>query len=85
MYTFSYTITDPVGIHARPAGQLAKEAGGFKSKIMICKGEKKAEARRLIAVMGLGVKTGETVCFEIEGADESEAGAQIEAFCKANL
>lgn len=85
MYAFEYTVTDPVGIHARPAGQLAKEAGKYQSKIVLCKGDKKVEARRLMAVMGLAVKTGETLRFEVEGEDEAEAGAQLEAFCKANL
>ena len=85
MYTFEYTITDPIGIHARPAGQLAKEAAKHTSKVWICKGDKKAEARRLISIMSLGVKNGETVRVEVEGADEAEAGAQIAAFFQSNL
>lgn len=62
MYTFEYTIQDPIGIHARPAGQLAKLATGFSSKVQICKGDQKVELRRLMAVMGLGIKHGETIC-----------------------
>lgn len=85
MYTFEYTIADPIGIHARPAGQLAKEAGKYQSAVTLCKNDKRVDARRLMAVMGLAVKTGETIRIEVEGADEAEAGAAIEAFCKANL
>lgn len=47
MYTFEYTIQDPIGIHARPAGQLAKLATGFSSKVQICKGDQKVELHRL--------------------------------------
>lgn len=46
---------------------------------------KKADARRLIAIMGMGIKHGNTVRVEVEGEDEAEAAAQIEAFFKANL
>ena len=85
MKEFKYTITDPEGIHARPAGMLAKEAAKFKSKVFLYFGDKKADARRLIAIMGMGIKHGSTVRVEVEGEDETEAAAQIEAFFKANL
>ncbi len=85
MYTFDYTITDPIGIHARPAGLLAREAAKYTGKIWLVKNGKKAEMRRMIAIMGLGVKAGETVRVEIEGEQEAEMGAQIEAFFKENL
>ena len=54
MKQFAYVITDPVGIHARPAGMLVKEAKQFSSKIMLQKGEKSADATRMMSVMGLG-------------------------------
>ena len=85
MTAFDYTITDEIGIHARPAGLLAKEAAKYESKVMLHFGDKKADARRLIAVMGMGVKHGHTVHVEVEGADEAQAAAQLEAFFKANL
>ena len=40
MKTFDYTVKDELGIHARPAGLLVKEAKNFTSKITIKKGEK---------------------------------------------
>ena len=42
MKTFNYVITDEVGIHARPAGMLVKEAKKYESQIMIKKGDKQA-------------------------------------------
>jgi len=87
MKQFTYTITDPIGIHARPAGLLAKAAKALDSKITITKGDgsKSAEAKKLMAVMGLGVKTGESITFTIEGGDEEASAAAMEQFCKDNM
>lgn len=84
MKEFTYTITDPVGIHARPAGLLAKKAAGFKSTITVIKGEKKADTRRLIAFMGLGIKCGDTITIQAEGEGEQAAAEAVQAFLKEN-
>ena len=85
MKSFDYTITDEIGIHARPAGILAKKAKEYASRITITKGGKTAEAQRLMAVMSLGVKKGETVTVSAEGEDEEKAVADMETFFKENL
>lgn len=84
MKEFTYTITDSVGIHARPAGMLAKKAAGFKSTITVIKGEKKADTRRLMAFMGLGIKCGDTITIQAEGEDEQAAAEAVQAFLKEN-
>lgn len=87
MKSFEYTITDPVGIHARPAGNLSKEAKKYDSVITITRNEtgKSAEAKKLMALMSLGIKQGETVTVTIEGGDEETVAAQMEEFFKNNL
>ena len=85
MKTFEYTITDELGIHARPAGMLVKEASKFASKIMIASPKKEVDAKRIMGVMSMGAKKGDTLRFTIEGADEDAAAEAIEAFLKANL
>ena len=85
MKEFNYVITDEVGIHARPAGMLVKEAKKYESKIVISKDGKSAEATKLMALMGLGVKCGQTVTVEITGADEEAACEGVMAFLKENL
>ena len=85
MMSFSYTINDPMGIHARPAGLLVKAAKAYKSKITVKKGEKEVDATRLIALMGLGVKCGDEVTFSIDGEDEAEACEAMKAFMADNL
>ena len=85
MKTFEYIITDELGIHARPAGALVKEAKKFESRITIQKGDKEVEAIKLMALMGLGVKCGDQIMIKAEGADEDAAIGQMEAFIKNNL
>ena len=85
MKSFEYVITEPVGIHARPAGLLNKEARKYKSTITIYNGAKSANVLRLMAVMQLGVKCGETVKVTVEGEDEETVAPIIEEFFKANF
>ena len=85
MKEMKYTIQDALGIHARPAGMLVKVAGGFKSAVTIDNGMKKADAKRLMAVMSMGVKQGHEVTVTVDGEDEDAAMAALEAFFKENL
>lgn len=85
MKKFEYTIKDELGIHARPAGMLAKEAKNYKSTITITKEGKSAEVTRLLALMSLGVKCGQTVEISVEGEDEDTAFEGVKAFFEANL
>ena len=78
MKEFKYVVTDPEGIHARPAGILVKQAAGYTSSVKITKGDKTADAKRIFGVMGLGVKTGEEVTITVEGDDEDKAFAELE-------
>lgn len=82
MKQVEFTITDPIGIHARPAGQLCKALGALSSTVKIATAAKEADARRMMAVMGLGVKGGDTVKFKVEGANEEEDAAKLEAILK---
>lgn len=85
MKTFTYTIRDEQGIHARPAGILVKEAQKYKSSIEIIAGEKRAAATKLIAIMSMGVKCGHTIRVEISGPDEEETFAGMQKFFEENF
>jgi phosphocarrier protein HPr len=85
MKSFKYVIKEAVGIHARPASQLAKEAATFTSAVQVESEGKKADAKRLLALMALGVKCGQEVTFFIEGDDEDTAAEALEKFCGASL
>ena len=85
MIEFVYTIKDPEGIHARPAGLLSKEGRKYKSAITVEKDGTAVNVLKLMALMKLGVKCGETVTVRVEGEDEAVAGPAMEEFFKANL
>lgn len=85
MKAFEYTIKDELGIHARPAGMLAKAAKALDSEVTVTKGDKTVGAARLMALMGLGVKCGDTVTVSVSGGDEEAAEKAMREFFEANL
>lgn len=85
MIKFDYTINDELGIHARPAGSLAKLAKSLDSKVTVFKGDKFADASKLLAVMGLNVKQGDTVTVTIEGGNEEKSEETLRKFFEENL
>ena len=86
MKQFQYVITDPVGIHARPAGLLVKAAKALDSTVTVEKvGGKSSAATKVMAVMGLGVKGGDTVTVTVEGGNEEASLQAMEQFFRENL
>jgi phosphocarrier protein len=85
MKQFSYVITDELGIHARPAGELVKLAKTFTSSVKIEKDNRSADGKRLLAVMSLGAKQGHKITVTCEGDDEEKASAALEDFLKNTL
>ena len=74
MTSFKYVITDPVGIHARPAGALVKEIKKYDSDVKVLANGK-----------SLGVKQGNEIEVQVSGGAEADNAAALEAFLKANL
>ncbi|MGN0481178.1 MAG: HPr family phosphocarrier protein [Lachnospiraceae bacterium] len=85
MKIFEYVITDEVGIHARPAGALVKEAKKYASEIVVTCNNASADATKLMALMSLGIKKGMKVEVMVNGRDEDEAFDAMEKFFKENL
>lgn len=85
MQEFSYVVKDENGIHARPAGQLVKEAQQFTSTLNITCGSRSADLKKLFALMKMGIKQGEEVTVRAEGEDEQKAAETLQAFISANF
>ena len=86
MKEFTYTITDPLGIHARPAGLLAKAAKAFAdTTITVTKDGNTAKATQLMKLMSLTVKQGNVVTVAADGPQEEEAIAAMQKFFEENL
>lgn len=86
MKQFSYVIKDELGIHARPAGLLAKKAKSYAdTTVTITANGKTVNLGQLMKLMGLGVKQGTEVTVCCDGANEDEAAAGLKAFLEENL
>ncbi|MDR2772768.1 MAG: HPr family phosphocarrier protein [Elusimicrobiota bacterium] len=86
MASFEYVIKDEVGIHARPAGLLVEKAKSFTANaIEVAKDDKKADAKKLFAVLKLGAKQGDKVVVTVTGENDTEVSAELEEFFKKNL
>ena len=86
MKQFNYTINDELGIHARPAGLLAKLAKEYgETVVTITKDGNTIKASQLMKLMALGVKKGNEVTVAAEGPAEDEAIAALQRFFEENL
>lgn len=85
MKEFTYKLTDPVGIHARPAGILVKQVSGYSSSVTIEANGKTADAKKIFSIMSLGAKGGNDIKFIISGPDEDKAYDEVKKFVEENL
>ena len=86
MKQFDFTIKDPLGIHARPAGMFAKLAKGFGDTVVtISKDGNTVKASQLMKVMAMGIKNGHTITIGAEGPDEDKAIEEVRKFLEENL
>ena len=85
MKSFTYTIKDSLGIHARPAGLLSKTARAYSAKCTLQMGDTRIDLTKLMALMTLGVTFGTTVTVTADGEDEDTAIAALLSFFSANL
>ena len=85
MRTFEYTIKDKLGIHARPAGLLVNAVRALDSEGTVTKGAKTVGGAKLIALMGLGVKCGDTITVTVSGGDERASENALKEFLEKNL
>ena len=83
MVKFAYTVTDEVGIHARPAGMLINKVKSLGCKVTVEKDGKTADASKLFSLMVLSVKHGDTITVTVHG--DTDAANELEEFFKANL
>lgn len=85
MKEFKYVITDELGLHARPAGQLVKVAAACACDVKITVKGNSVDAKRIMGVMRLAAKKGDEMTISCSGADEAAAAKSLEDFVKANL
>ena len=82
---FEYTVTDPNGLHARPAGLLVKKTRQMPVKITMECREGSADGKKLLAVMGLGVRNGDCLRVTVEGDMADRYAEELKCFLEENL
>ena len=85
MLSQAITITNPTGLHLRPAGNLCKEAMKFKSKITFEYRGNTANAKSVLSVLGACIKSGDEITLICEGEDEREALQSLIAYIESGL
>lgn len=78
MKSATYVIKNKMGVHARPAADIAKLVGKHKSDVTLEVGSKKANAKSVLMVTTLGAKKGTEVTLNVSGEDEEEVFAQLD-------
>ncbi|MBQ8216263.1 MAG: HPr family phosphocarrier protein [Clostridia bacterium] len=73
MITREVTVTNSVGLHARPATFFIQKANSYKSSIWVEKDERRVNAKSLLGVLSMGIVSGTTVNLLADGSDENEA------------
>lgn len=82
---FSIKVQNEDGLHARPAGVLAKTLAKFTSKVEMTAGSKKVNAKSIMSIMSLGLKGGDEIVFQSEGDDASSAIEAIKTLFANNF
>ena len=85
MTTIAYTITDELGLHARPAGKIVKMFQGFAGKVEIAAKGKTADGKRVMAVMKLSLKQGDAFTLAFDGEGEEAFVEEVLAYLKEVL
>lgn len=67
------TITNNIGLHARPATFFIQKANTFKSSIWVEKGDRRVNAKSLLGVLSMGIAKGMTITLIADGQDEDSA------------
>ncbi len=73
MISREVTITNSIGLHARPATFFIQKANGYRSSVWVEKDDRKVNAKSLLGVLSLGIAQGMTIKLIADGADEVDA------------
>ena len=73
MISREVTITNSIGLHARPATFFIQKANSYKSSLWVEKEDRKVNAKSLLGVLSLGIAQGMTIKLITEGSDEMDA------------
>jgi phosphocarrier protein len=86
MKTITVTVTNPIGLHARPASMLATLSQKYDSDIKMFKNEDMDtvhEPKNIISIIAMGAMQGDKLTFKVDGKDETEAITALQEFIES--
>ncbi|MBQ7624813.1 MAG: HPr family phosphocarrier protein [Clostridia bacterium] len=85
MFAKEVTVTNQVGLYARPATFFIQKANEFKSTVMVAKDDRSVNAKSLLGVLSLGITRGTVITVSAEGPDEEAAVTALCELIKSNF
>lgn len=85
MISRELTITNTIGLHARPATFFIQKANAYKCSVWVEKEDRKVNAKSLLGVLSLGIAQGMTIKLIADGSDETEALDGLEALVRTGF
>ncbi len=73
MFTKEVTVTNQVGLYARPATFFIQKANEFKSTILVEKEDRRVNAKSLLGILSLGITKDSVIVLSADGPDAEEA------------
>lgn len=73
------------GLHSRPAATLAKAAAASKHAVTLSAGDASVDARSVLALLQLGVKSGDEVALEVQGPEADRVADDLQALLERDL
>ncbi len=83
--TFEHVVRDPVGMHARPAGELARAASGFKADVAVEHAGRTASAKSVVELMLLEAAPGDMLTVRATGPDAQKAADALKRLMNEKL
>jgi PTS hybrid protein len=83
--TAEITLTNEIGLHARPAALLARAVAGLDARVTVAFGGKEADARSVLGLMALGARGGDVISVSASGAQAAEAFSLVRALAARNF
>ena len=85
MTTIDINVNDPTGLHARPAAQFVQAAKAFSSKITVTFNGKECDAKSIMGIMTLAIKSQSVITVAADGADEAQAVEKLKQYVESNF
>lgn len=85
MVTFTYTIRQRQGLHARPVAMICAFANSYEGTVRVSTPTRTVLATDVMGVMGMDARQGDELRFTIDGKDEQSAAMHLRSILESHL